>query len=74
MKIKSLVLVALVLSMLFVLSVGVAAAAPGNPGPQPWSGKDGGNVWQAHDGLLGGGKINSGSDWGAFVSGRLVIP
>jgi len=73
MKIKSLVLVALLLSMLFVLSVGVAAAAPGNPGPQPWAGKDGGNVWQAHDGA-GGYEIKSGSDWGAFVSGRLALP
>ena len=70
MKIKSLVLLALVLSMLFVLSVGVAAAAPGNQGPQPWAGKDGGNVKSFHADALGNSDLAIGRYWGMASSGR----
>lgn len=69
MKFKSLVLVALVLSMLFILSVGVASAAPGNPGPQPWSGQDGGNVKSFHADALGMPELADGRVWGATTSG-----
>jgi hypothetical protein len=68
MKIKSLVLVALVLSMLFVLSVSVAAAAPGNPGPQPWMGQDGGNVKSFHADALEIPELADGRVWGATTS------
>jgi hypothetical protein len=70
MKAKTLVLVVLVLSMLLVLSVSVASAAPGNPGPQPWSGKDGGNVKSFHADALGIPELASGRVWGQVTSGR----
>jgi len=73
MKIKSLVLVALVLSMLFVLSVGVAAAAPGRPDPvgegRGWS-VAGENVKSFHADALGNSNLAEGRYWGMATSGR----
>jgi hypothetical protein len=70
MKFKSLVLLVLVLSMLFILSVSVVSAAPGNPGPQPWSGEAGENVKSFHAEALNMPELSEGRVWGAVTSGR----
>jgi len=51
---------------------GVAAAAPGNPGSQPWAEKDGGNVKSFHADALGMPELAEGRDWGEATSASRI--